>query len=177
MNKNYQISIITTGGTIEKEYDEAQGILENKSENRGALIKKRISAKLRLPSTEIEVHSIMHKDSLTMNDDDRELIFKTVEFFSQTKKTPVVVIHGTDTMVQSALVCFEKLKNLTIPVIFTGAMSPLGFEDSDATQNITEALLAAKLLPPGVYIAFHNQIFPLPHVQKNHQKRTFEKVI
>jgi L-asparaginase len=55
-------------------------------------------------------------------------------------------------------------------------MIPMGFEDTDATQNVTEALLAAKLLPAGLYIAFHNQIFKVPHVAKNKEKRTFEAV-
>ena len=63
-----------------------------------------------------------------------------------------------------------RIKNLKVPVVFTGAMIPMGFEDSDATQNVTEALLSAKLLSPGFYISFHNQIFSVPHVQKNKDK-------
>ena len=39
-------------------------------------------------------------------------------------------------------------------------MVPLGFENSDALQNLTESLIAARLLAPGVYVVMHNQIFP-----------------
>lgn len=163
------VIIITTGGTIEKTYDEFDGSLEN----RGTSIKNRILSKLRLPYTNIHVSPLMSKDSLYMDESDRELIYKAIKKESE-KDAPIVVLHGTDTMAISAQYCFERIKNLQIPVVFTGAMIPMGFEDTDATQNVTEALLAAKLLSPGFYISFHNQIFIVPHVQKNKEKRTFE---
>lgn len=172
-NKNLvsvsDVIIITTGGTIEKTYDEFDGSLEN----RGTSIKNRILSKLRLPYTNIHVTPLFSKDSLFMDDTDRELIYQTLKI-ETTKGAPIVILHGTDTMSQSAEFCFDRLKNLTVPVVFTGAMIPMGFEDTDATQNVTEALLAAKLLKPGFYISFHNQIFEVPHVQKNKEKRTFE---
>lgn len=165
------VIIITTGGTIEKTYDEFDGSLEN----RGTSIKNRILSKLRLPYTNIHVHPLISKDSLYMDDTDRELIYQTIAEEAQ-KGAPIVVLHGTDTMAQSAKYCFLKMKHLKVAVVFTGAMIPMGFEDTDATQNVTEALLSAKLLKPGFYISFHNQIFEVPHVQKNKEKRTFEAV-
>lgn len=169
-NKAQEIVIITTGGTIEKTYDEFDGSLEN----RGTSIKNRILGKLRLPYTHIVVHPLLSKDSLYMDDSDRKLICETIEG-ELARKAPIVVLHGTDTMSVSAEYCYERLKNLSVPVVFTGAMIPMGFDDTDATQNVTEALLAAKLLGPGFYISFHNQIFKVPHVQKNKEKRTFEE--
>lgn len=165
------VIIVTTGGTIEKTYDEFDGSLEN----RGTSIKNRILSKLRLPYTNIQVHPLLSKDSLFMDDTDRELICQTLALEAK-KNAPIVVLHGTDTMAQSAQYCFDRIKNLAVPVVFTGAMIPMGFEDTDATQNVTEALLSAKLLKPGFYISFHNQIFEVPHVQKNKEKRTFEAV-
>jgi len=165
------VIIITTGGTIEKTYDEFDGSLEN----RGTSIKNRILSKLRLPYTNIHVLPLLSKDSLYMDDTDRELICRTIS--SEAKKNaPIVVLHGTDTMADTAKYCFDELKALTIPVVFTGAMIPMGFEDTDATQNVTEALLSAKLLHPGFYISFHNQIFEVPFVHKNKEKRTFESI-
>lgn len=165
------VIIITTGGTIEKTYDEFDGSLEN----RGTSIKNRILSKLRLPYTNIHVHPLLSKDSLYMDDEDRALICKTIEAESK-KDAPIVILHGTDTMALTAEYCFERIKNLTVPVVFTGAMIPMGFEDTDATQNVTEALLSAKLLSKGFYISFHNQIFEVPYVRKNKEKRTFEAV-
>lgn len=165
------VIIITTGGTIEKTYDEFDGSLEN----RGTSIKNRILSKLRLPYTNIHVEALLSKDSLFMDDTDREMICEAIGKESK-KNAPIVVLHGTDTMAVTAKYCFDEIKNLTVPVVFTGAMVPMGFEDTDATQNVTEAMLAAKLLPPGFYISFHNQIFIVPNVHKNKEKRTFETI-
>lgn len=165
------VIIITTGGTIEKTYDEFDGSLEN----RGTSIKNRILSKLRLPYTNIHVVPLLSKDSLFMDDTDRELISKAI--LSESKKNaPIVVLHGTDTMALSAKFAFDTIANIEVPVVFTGAMIPMGFEDTDATQNVTEALLAAKLLSSGFYISFHNQIFTVPNVYKNKEKRTFEAI-
>lgn len=165
-----EVLVMTTGGTIEKSYDEFDGSLAN----RESQIKERILHRLRLPYTKISVFSLMAKDSLHMTDYDRTLITKTIESHLS-KKKPIVVLHGTDTMAKTAKLVFENLSSqLEVPIVFTGAMKPMGFEDSDANQNVTEALLAAKVLKPGVYISFHNRVFELPNVRKNKEKRTFE---
>lgn len=161
---------MTTGGTIEKSYDEFDGSLAN----RESQIKERILKRLRLPYTKISVFSLMAKDSLHMTDYDRTMILKTIESHLP-KKKPIVILHGTDTMAKTARLVHEKLKDkLESAIVFTGAMKPMGFEDSDASQNVTEALLSAKVMKPGVYISFHNRVFELPNVRKNKEKRTFE---
>lgn len=170
-SENLEITIITTGGTIEKTYNEFDGSLEN----RGTSIKNRILSKLRLPYTNISVIPVMSKDSLYMNDEDRALIADTIQK-ELPKNKPIVILHGTDTMALSGQYCFEKLGSPNVPVVFTGAMIPMGFEDSDATQNVTEALLATRMLAPGFYISFHNQIFKVPHVRKNKERGTFEGI-
>ncbi|MBC97246.1 MAG: asparaginase [Halobacteriovoraceae bacterium] len=167
-----EIIVMTTGGTIEKTYDEFDGSLANRESS----IRQKILSKLRLPYTKLNVFSLMAKDSLHMTDYDRVLIAKTIEGHLY-KKLPIVILHGTDTMAKTANVVHEKLKDnseLVAPIVFTGAMKPMGFEDSDSNQNVTEALLAAKILKPGVYISFHNRVFELPNVRKNKEKRTFE---
>lgn len=170
-NRPLDVLIITTGGTIEKTYNEFDGSLEN----RGTSIKNRILSKMRLPYTNIAVYPLLSKDSLFMDDNDRDLIYRTIDE-KKKNKTPIVILHGTDTMAQTAEYCHNRIDNLEVPVIFTGAMIPMGFDDTDATQNVTEALLAARLLMPGFYISFHNQIFKVPHVQKNKDMRTFEEI-
>lgn len=168
-NKVQDVILITTGGTIEKTYNEFDGSLEN----RGTSIKNRILSKMRLPYTNIIVHPLMSKDSLYMTHEDRTLITQTIEEKARLGN-PIVVLHGTDTMHLSAQSAHAHLKDIPVPVVFTGAMIPMGFDDSDAAQNVTEALLAAKILKPGIYISFHNQIFDLPNVRKNKEHGTFE---
>jgi len=51
--------IITTGGTIEKTYDEDSGVLLNKSSQLQGMLKR-----LRLPYTDISQHDLLCKDSL-----------------------------------------------------------------------------------------------------------------
>ncbi len=165
------VIVITTGGTIEKTYDEFDGSLANRESE----IKNKIITKLRLPHTKLHVFSLMAKDSLFMTDEDRSLIVEALRVQME-KKLPIVVLHGTDTMTKTAELAFREIKECKVPIIFTGAMKPMGFEDSDSTQNLTEALLAVQLVPNGVYISFHNRIFEVPGVQKNKRVGTFEKV-
>lgn len=171
LNEKMRVIIVTTGGTIDKTYDELDGSLENKE----SAIKESILKRLRLPYTELEVISVLNKDSLYMTDFDRSLLVKSLRIQLQ-KGHPIVVLHGTDTMAKSASFVLAEIKTFPVPVVFTGAMKPLGFDDSDAKQNVTEALLASKLLAPGVYISFHNRVFPVPGVKKNKILRTFEAI-
>lgn len=168
-NAIQDVVIITTGGTIEKTYNEFDGSLEN----RGTSIRNRILSKMRLPYTNIMVYPLLSKDSLYMTEADRALISATIKDQMQ-RGCPIVVLHGTDTMSVTAEHCYQVLGTPAVPVVFTGAMIPMGFEDSDAAQNVTEALLTAKLMQPGFYISFHNQVFTVPHVRKNREKGTFE---
>ncbi|GAA5526090.1 L-asparaginase 1 [Microbulbifer aestuariivivens] len=171
LNPIQTIRILTTGGTIEKSYCEEEGTLRN----RASIIRDGLIASLRLPYTHLELDSVLNKDSLEMDDADRQLIADAVSR-TAAKGDPIVVLHGTDTMANTADYCFAKLGTPPVAVVFTGAMKPMGFIDSDARQNVTEALLAARLLQPGFYIAFHNRVFPIPGAHKNRETGTFEAV-
>ena len=173
-NGHLNLQIISTGGTIEKTYDEYDGLLENKTTQ----LEKRILTRLRLPNCSIEVTPIMSKDSLFFDDNDRKLVAETIE---KKLKTPdlgaILVIHGTDTMVKTADFVRLNVICAKVPIIFTGAMKPMGFDDSDAIQNVTESILAARVCSPGgIYIVFHGRIFTVPFVQKNREKGTFEVI-
>ena len=118
----------------------------------------------------------MAKDSLDMTSKDRELILNKIKELSK-QMCPIVVIHGTDTMQESAEYVEANFENSQEVVIFTGAMKPLGFDDSDALQNVTEALYAAQIVSSGVYISFHNRLFDVPGARKNKSLGTFEQVL
>jgi len=164
-----KLIVLTTGGTIEKTYDESDGSLEN----RETILEKEVCKRLRLPTTQLEIHSIMKKDSLYMTDEDRHHILQEVRGYLPLH-APIVIIHGTDTMAKTAEYLQAQLGPLSVPVILTGAMRPVSMQDSDAFQNVTESFMAARLAPPGVYISFHNQLFPAGRVQKNKDTLTFE---
>ncbi|MCB0421483.1 MAG: asparaginase [Bdellovibrionales bacterium] len=163
-----KVLIYTTGGTIEKSYCEFDGSLSN----RESLLKEKLLKKIRLPHTEIEVTEVLHKDSLAMRRADREFIWRRVES-DLVLGHPILILHGTDTMVETATLFHETCPVPPVPIIFTGAMRPMGFEDTDATQNVIEALMASHLVQPGIYISFHGELFPLPNVKKDRDLGTF----
>ena len=71
------------------------------------------------------------------------------------KAKGIVVAHGTDTMIYSVLAAALMLKNIPIPVIFTGSNIPLDNPDSDASQNLSHALWAAfRSSLKGVFVSF-----------------------
>jgi L-asparaginase len=162
-----RIYLLSTGGTIEKVYSEQSGAVENR-----AAKLDRYLLMLRLPDAEIRTIQLMNKDSVEMTDADRAKVRDRVaELLSE--DAPIVISHGTDTMVETGLFLERTLFDLKIPLILTGAMTPLGFEASDALQNLTESLLAARLLSPGVYVVMHGQVFPVSQVRKDKDKATF----
>lgn len=170
-NEKLPLHILTTGGTIEKIYDEFEGALQN----RDTIVKNKILQKLRLPYTDLVVRQIMSKDSLHMDDEDRSYILTSIKLHEKSG-FPIVVLHGTDTMELTARFCFDHHPEIKVPVVFTGAMKPLGFDDSDAPQNVVEALFAARILSPGYYATFHGKLYRVPHFRKNKKSGTFEEV-
>jgi L-asparaginase len=161
-----KIHLVTTGGTIEKIYSEQSGQVENL----GAKIDRYLQL-LRLPDAQIEITPLMNKDSLEMTDEDRALVLAVVR--AKIATAPVVITHGTDTMVETGRLLKAALRDLRYPVVLTGAMTPLGFERSDGLQNLTESLFAARTLPPGVWIAIHNQVFDVEHARKDREHARF----
>jgi L-asparaginase len=156
-----QIYVVTTGGTIEKAYSENTGSVANLNNKIERYLKL-----LRLPDSQVHVVPLLNKDSLEMTDPDRELILATVKRLLA-EEAPIVVTHGTDTMVQTGLFLKQSLPDFKVPIVLTGAMAPLGFEGSDGLQNLTESLLAVRLLAPGIYVVMHNQVFDVDRVRKD----------
>jgi L-asparaginase len=162
-----RIYVIATGGTIEKVYSEQTGNVQNLDSKI-----ERYFRLLRLPDTEIQVTHLMNKDSLEMTDADRAEVLVTV-LEKLREPAPVVITHGTDTMVETGLLLGKNLPDLRFPIVLTGAMTPLGFEASDGLQNLTESLFAARVLAPGVYVVIHNQAFPIDRVRKDRELARF----
>jgi L-asparaginase len=155
------VYVITTGGTIEKVYSEQTSEVVNLSNEIDRYLRK-----LRLPDMEVNVVPLMNKDSLELTDQDRVLLLGIVRAVLK-ENAPIVITHGTDTMVQSGLFLERALPDLHVPIAMTGAMTPLGFEGTDGLQNLTESLFAVRLLKPGIYVVIHGQYFPIAHVRKD----------
>jgi L-asparaginase len=92
------------------------------------------------------------------------------------ENAPIVITHGTDTMVQTGLFLGHALAEVKVPVVLTGAMAPLGSEGSDGLQNLTESLFALRLLSPGMNVVKHNRVFPVERVRKDHALGRFLRI-
>jgi L-asparaginase len=161
-----RIAIISTGGTIEKTYDELSGVLAN-----GVSVLDVMLASLELRGVGVVRVQLMNKDSLEMSAADHTLIAETATRMAR-DHDGVVVVHGTDRLAESG----ERIAELGTPlrpVVLTGAMRPYELRSTDASQNLTEALCAVQLVPPGVYVAMHNQVLQFPGVVKDRHLGTF----
>lgn len=157
-----KIKILTTGGTFDKIY------YDDKSEFH-------IGEPMAIPILEeanvtfdFEVESILKKDSIELNDADREIIRSKVQTDPCDR---IVITHGTDSMVKTAL-CLLEIENKTI--VITGAMQPARMRYSDAAYNIGVATNAVQLLSHGVYLTMNGQIFDPRSTTKNVAMSRFE---
>lgn len=161
------VTLVTTGGTIEKTYDEYTGDLAN----RGSIVRRMLS-ELRLEETEVDVVEVMHKDSLDLTAEDRRRILEVVRQ-NLGRADGVVVLHGTDTLDQTGELLLRELGELAVPVILTGAMRPFEMKHADALQNLTEAIFATGVLAPGVWAVAHGRALAFPGVRKDRARSTF----
>jgi L-asparaginase len=158
-----QLLILTTGGTIEKTYNEQKGTLKNVNS-----VLDQIMERLRLPDIRLNHVPVMNKDSRDMNEEDRQIILSAVRTHKKGHDA-ILILHGTDTLSKTGEVLHEALNELDMPIVLTGAMRPYEFRDTDAIQNVTEALLALRLLKPGVYVVMHNRVLKFPGVIKDYE--------
>jgi len=158
-----QLTIITTGGTIDKVYFDDKSDYQIGSPQIGEILT------LLGVAFRFEVIPILRKDSLHVTDEDRALIRSTIE--AQPHRH-VLITHGTDTMVETAQVLRE------IPgkvIVLTGALNPARFQGSDAVFNIGCAVGAVQTLPDGVYIAMNGRVWDPAKVRKNRDANRFEQ--
>ncbi len=157
------LRIIATGGTFDKHYNELNGVLGFADSHLPEVIKRsRITI-----SAELEVVSLL--DSLDMQDTDRQKVLDACQAASE---KAIVIVHGTDTMRETAEVLGPVMKDKTI--VFTGAMIPYEIANSDALFNFGFACGVAQILPPGVYVAMNGTIFTWDNVTKNKTAGVFQ---
>tara|TARA_E500000331_G_scaffold193648_1_gene186168 strand:- start:119 stop:604 length:486 start_codon:yes stop_codon:yes gene_type:complete len=156
------IAILTTGGTFDKVYFDA-----NSEYSIGEPCISSILDEGNVTS-DFRVQSILKKDSLDINQEERELIKQSV---IECEEERIIITHGTDTMIETAKF-LEDIQNKTI--VLTGAMQPAKFKKTDAIFNSGYAFAAAQILDKGVYIAMSGKIFSSDNVRKNIDLGRFE---
>jgi L-asparaginase len=161
-NDQLFVQIYSCGGTIDKVYFDAKSEYEVGEPQILSIFQE---ANV---SFNYSILSLLRKDSLEMDDLDRQLIRQTVECCPHRY---ILITHGTDRMPQTA----KSL--LGIPekvIVLTGSMTPARFQKSDAEFNIGCAVGALMCAPPGVYVAMNGCVFPGDRVIKNVAQSRFE---
>ncbi len=79
-----------------------------------------------------------------------------------------VVTHGTDSLSFAAAALSLALEGLEAPVIVTGSMVPLSVAGNDGLRNLGDAMAAAQVAAPGVWVQFAGRLLPGARVQKVH---------
>ncbi len=157
--------IIVTGGTFDKQYDAIKGELTFKQTHLPAILEQ---ARVKVP-VEIEINQLI--DSLNMTDEHRRSVLAACR---AAPESSIVVVHGTDTMAETAQVVGQAALGKT--VVFTGAMIPYSVQGSDALFNLGFALATAQALPPGAYVAMNARVFPWDDVRKDKVDGVFQSL-
>jgi L-asparaginase len=155
--------IIVTGGTFDKRYDAIKGELTFKETHLPAILEQ---ARVTLPLS-VDIRLLI--DSLHMTDAHRQGVLAACR---ESAERSIVVVHGTDTMVETAGVVGRAALDRT--VVFTGAMVPYSVQGSDAPFNLGFALAMALALPAGAYVAMNGRVFPWDNVAKDRVEGQFK---
>ncbi|OZE23284.1 L-asparaginase [Rhodococcus sp. 05-2254-6] len=150
---NKFVALLTTGGTIASSRDE-HGV-------------SRPVAGVGVDVDGVAVREVMSKDSSALDFADLDTIRTAVaDALAEDGCVGVVVLHGTDTMEESALYV-DLFHDDERPVVFTGAQRTADHADPDGPGNIAAAVAAAQS-ERGVLIAFGGRLLPARGAIKKH---------
>jgi len=172
----FRLLLISTGGTIEKTYDELAGVLTNHVSVLDVML-----ASLELRGATITRRALMNKDSLDMTPQDHQDIADAA-LEGAADFDGIVIVHGTDRLAVTGEAIWKRWSQPLAPqkapqkaIVLTGAMRPYEMRRTDSVQNLTESLIAVQILPPGVYAVMHNKVLAFPNVTKDVTNGTFVK--
>lgn len=179
-----KIMILMTGGTIAS-VSTKQGLVPD---NEGTLLRYDYmrEKEMQYPGDKsapqqvlLEWKEVFNLDSSNVAPKEWKLLAEEIESVFQSKKYDgIVVTHGTDTMAYTMAGISFLLKEVPIPVVFTGSQLPFEAEDTDAVRNLTDAITTAIDSVPGIVLVFAGRIIDALYAKKVHSrlKQAFESV-
>ena len=150
MNQKKKILLLTTGGTIAS-MPGGEGLEPHRSD-----VMERELNQLRT-YYDITVQDVMCLDSSNIRPEEWQFIARHI-FENRAGFDGIVVSHGTDTMAYTASAVTFMLKNIDVPVVFTGSQLPLADMLSDGPDNLRTAFAMAAAGHPGVFLAFDRKV-------------------
>ncbi|MGA1933362.1 asparaginase domain-containing protein [Arcobacter sp. YIC-464] len=159
-----KITIINTGGTFNKRYNPLKGELEVPSDN--IALDEILESCFNI---DFEIKNIISKDSLEIDNDDRDMM---IEAINKSENEKIIIVHGTDTIDITAQ--YLENKDLNKQIVLTGAMVPMSIKKVEATMNFSQAIgfLNADI-KNGVYISMHGSVVSHANIKKDRQKGQF----
>lgn len=156
LNARRRLGLVLTGGTVgstlEYSVDGARmvSLAQNGSE---ALLSDVVGDPIHYRDLVIEQPIELLSEDLAPRD--WEVIAQTVSKLAASPNLEgIVVLHGTDTLAYTAAALAFMLPEVSVPVVLTGSNKPPDQSQSDAGQNLHDAMTAASSLPGGVFISF-----------------------
>ncbi|HEY0008520.1 MAG TPA: asparaginase domain-containing protein [Tepidisphaeraceae bacterium] len=154
-----QLSVITTGGTIASatRLDRAERAVEvDVAVSLAPLIDRKPPRYAPLPSTP-RIYQPIAELSENLVPADYTRIINAIEQAIRDGAETIIVTHGTDTMAFTCCAAAFALGNVPVPVVFTGAMRPLGSPGADGPIHFWDAVtLCRDATVGGVFLLFNS---------------------
>lgn len=158
--------ILNCGGTFNKRYNELDGMLEVPYDSFA------IEDILKSVDIDYGMAGILFKDSLDITLDDRKTLASII---MQSKDDKFIIVHGTDTMNETAEFLNEIFDDRKI--VLTGAMKPYEIDKVEASLNLGLAIgFVQACCNTGVYICMNGYINKCDEIVKNKKLGKFELV-
>lgn len=166
-----EIVILATGGTIACT-TAADGSLIP-TQTAADLIEQATALRSAAPAPQFrlraEDYSRLDSSSLTVEQLDG-LLAHIADLVSQEQVAGVIICHGTDSLVDTAI-AVHLFHDSSTPVLLSGAQRPFDHPDPDGPHNINEAIAEIARGYRGVGISFGGTIIPAWGAQKRHTEQ------
>jgi len=158
--------ILNSGGTFNKRYNPLNGQLEVPYDSLA------IENILQTVDASYDMAGVIFKDSLDMDHNDRKMLASII---MESKDDKFLIVHGTDTMEDTAHFLSEIFKDRKI--VLTGSMKPFELDKVESTLNfgMSVGFLNAQTIN-GVYICMNGYTEPWDKIKKNRTLGKFERV-
>jgi L-asparaginase len=158
------VVVLTTGGTIASVREPGDRIAVDHGRDP-------VSS---LVDSDVQVRRVMAVDSSTMSLPRMATVRAAVdEALADARVEGVVVLHGTDTLEETAMF-LDLFHTDSRPVVLTGAQRPADHPDPDGPHNIKAAVATARradVRGRGVLVVFGDRILPARGTRKVHTTR------
>ncbi|MDO5730681.1 asparaginase domain-containing protein [Corynebacterium sphenisci] len=163
-----RLVVLATGGTIACTRDRSGALVPTRS---GAELVAGVAARFPDGALEVEVRDLARRDSAALTMADVDAVVEACHAaLADPGVTGVVVLHGTDTMEETAA-AVDLFHDDPRPVVFTGAQRPADDPEADGPGNLFEAMVVAADASArgiGALIVFGHAVLPARGAVKWH---------